>query len=1298
MHNGIIVQAMLEGDLCALHIAVDKGCSMGSSALVQEGTSTSYDSTELVASPIQHFFFFHKAIRAELHRLCLDAHAVEKGGKYELQLLQNRFEILRLIYSHHSNSEDEVIFPALDSRIKNVAPTYTLEHKDENDIFNLLSGLLSSVQKENNLSKSVSRQLISCTEAIQTSLGQHMSKEEEQVFPLLLKHFDVEEQAALVWQFFCRIPVHILQELLPWISSSLSEVEHEIMLTSIRTIVPKEDLLQHVVFSWLKAGCASQKCVLDIAETIYNPRMRSLWDKKKGAASPFKTGSKRSACNLLESNDSGSEKCSRLPIHDIMVWHSALEKKLMEFAEDARRLRDSAADLSAKLSFISAKSKFLMDVRIFYSAAEDNIIFPAVSERASQSFSFVNEHVQEELLFRSFQSVLESVCDADIIFRSGVMDELCNQADRIVENVQCHLREESGVFPLVQKYLNIQEQQALFYQCLRMMPLKVLEKMLPWLTALLSGEEVKDMLCNIKQAGPLDDEALINVLLQWATRGKNESSKDGTAKCAFSYDSDEKRRSVRRRFTCYCETRPAQKQLESGTAQPLQSFTAMSSSNKSNSNDICYGSVSPQSCCSSLTCSSTFSGSCLFGMDCIVNSNCGVGAAKPIDSIFQFHKAIQKDLEFIDKESEKIADSDEEFLRQFTGRFMLLWGLYRAHSNAEDEIVFPALEKEEALHNVSQSYVIDHEQEEQLFKDISAVLVELSGLHLKVSIKEPYGAQQLEEYECRSEYQEKLTYRMELSKKLQCMCKSLHISLNQHVSREERELWPLFTAHFSVQEQEKIVGRIIGTTGAEVLQSMIPWVTAALSLEEQSNMFDTWLQATKNTMFDRWLHACFPSSPLRSPRVLAPNGQPNQSLTLQQNDMPEPGSTECLRMVANYLAKDAFHESSAEKSDDAMDWTTETEVLSCEVCFQEGKKFGVTESNYSSEASGCKHLECTDEENHSRLSDKKVVESQIHEGSVTFKAGWQDIFRMNQKELEAALRKVSNDDALDPRRKAYLMQNLMASRWIVAQQRQRTVHDGNQVPGCYPSYHDKEKRIFGCEHYKRNCKLLAACCGLLFTCRFCHDKVSDHNMERQDTKEMMCMKCLKIQPVAQTCGTPSCNSFLLARYYCNICKFFDDDKKEIYHCPYCNICRVGKGLGIDYFHCMTCNACMNISLKIHKCREKGLESNCPICHDFMFTSKDPVKALSCGHFMHSACFQAFTNNHYTCPICCKSVGDMSVYFGMLDGLLAGEELPDEFKDRKQDILCNDCEQRGIAPFHWLYHKCWKCGSYNTRVL
>ncbi|KAJ7299196.1 hypothetical protein O6H91_Y282800 [Diphasiastrum complanatum] len=163
---------------------------------------------------------------------------------------------------------------------------------------------------------------------------------------------------------------------------------------------------------------------------------------------------------------------------------------------------------------------------------------------------------------------------------------------------------------------------------------------------------------------------------------------------------------------------------------------------------------------------------------------------------------------------------------------------------------------------------------------------------------------------------------------------------------------------------------------------------------------------------------------------------------------------------------------------------------------------------------------------------------------------------MNQKELEAAIRKVSSDTSLDPRRKAYLMQNLMTSRWIVAQQQLpqsqfcRVGSSSEEIPGREPSYQDLEKGVYGCEHYKRNCKLRASCCGLLFTCRFCHDKVSDHSMDRHATEEMMCMKCLEVQPVRQTCATPSCNNMEMARYFCSICKLFDDDKRDIYHWPF----------------------------------------------------------------------------------------------------------------------------------------------------
>lgn len=228
-------------------------------------------------------------------------------------------------------------------------------------------------------------------------------------------------------------------------------------------------------------------------------------------------------------------------------------------------------------------------------------------------------------------------------------------------------------------------------------------------------------------------------------------------------------------------------------------------------------------------------------------------SVRPIDNIFKFHKAIRKDLEYLDIESGKLNDYSETFLRQFSGRFRLLWALYRAHSNAEDDIVFPALESKETLHNVSHSYTLDHKQEEKLFEDISSVLTELTQLN-----------------ECMNgtnmsvDHNDALKKYNELTTKLQSMCKSIRVTLDQHVFREELELWPLFDKHFSVEEQEKIVGQIIGTTGAEVLQSMLPWVTSALTQEEQNKMMDTWKQATKNTMFSEWLSEWWDGAPTSS--------------------------------------------------------------------------------------------------------------------------------------------------------------------------------------------------------------------------------------------------------------------------------------------------------------------------------------------------------------------------------------------------------------------------------------------------
>uniref|UniRef100_A0A2P2K0V3 Uncharacterized protein LOC105113207 isoform X1 n=2 Tax=Rhizophora mucronata TaxID=61149 RepID=A0A2P2K0V3_RHIMU len=1220
------------------------GCGGGGVA-VMAGPVTPIDSStqskacvknSALRSPILIFLFFHKAIRSELdglHRAAM-AYASSVGGGFKPLL--ERYHFFGAIYKHHCNAEDEVIFPALDVRVKNVARTYFLEHEGESILFDQLFKLLNSnMQNEENYG----RELASRTAALQTSLSQHMAKEEEQVFPLLIEKYSFEEQASLVWQFLCSIPVNMMAEFLPWLSSCISSDENQDMRKCLCKIIPDEELLQQVIFTWMEGSKLSDicKCCGDNSTTKCQDlgRPALITGNKTHCAHDFSGNGKRKFAEL--DRDLVSSKLSQ-PIDEILLWHDAIKKELTDIAEAARKIQVSGefSDMPA----FNRRLQFIAEVCIYHSIAEDQVIFPAVDAE----ISFVQEHAEEEIQFDKLRRLIESIQSVGAnVSLAEFYTNLSVQADQIMDTIQKHFQnEEVQVLPLARKHFSTKRQQELLYESLCVMPLKLIECVLPWLVGLLNDNEASSFLHNMHMAAPASDSALVTLFTGWACKGRSRNIclSSGTVCCCAARiptgteeDSGQEfcmhntiadqmstiladgandcRRPVKRGNLVSHEKSDA---CHSGVAADLEKVSFTNSSccvpalGVNDSNLRISSLAAAKSLRSSFSPSAPSFNSCLFNWEMDGGPTSGNYASRPIDNIFKFHKAICKDVEYLDVESGKLTDGNEALLRQFTGRFHLLWGLYRAHSNAEDDIVFPALESKETLHNVSHSYTLDHKQEEKLFEDISSTLIELAQFLECPKSMDTYDNLFGSDSDLSSSGNNFRLYG-ELATKLQSMCKSLRVTLDHHVFREELELWPLFDRHFSVEEQDRIVGRIIGTTGAEVLQSMLPWVTAALSLEEQNKMMDTWKQATKNTMFSEWLN----------------------------------------------------------------EWWEGTS----------------TATPHATTSESCKSL------------GTDLRESLDHSDH-TFKPGWKDIFRMNQNELEAEIRKVSRDLSLDPRRKAYLIQNLMTSRWIAAQQKSPQSGFGDHSNGedllvCSASFQDPEKRVFGCEHYKRNCKLRAACCGKLFTCRFCHDKVSDHSMDRKATSEMMCMRCLKIQPVGPVCTTPSCGGLPMAKYYCSICKFFDDER-NVYHCPFCNLCRVGKGLGVDFFHCMKCNCCLAMKLVDHKCREKGLETNCPICCDDLFTSSASVRALPCGHFMHSSCFQAYTCSHYICPICSKSLGDMSVYFGMLDALLASEELPEEYRDLCQDILCNDCDKKGTARFHWLYHKCSFCGSYNTRVI
>eukprot|EP00775_Hariotina_reticulata_P005876 gene5876-6117_t len=246
----------------------------------------------------------------------------------------------------------------------------------------------------------------------------------------------------------------------------------------------------------------------------------------------------------------------------------------------------------------------------------------------------------------------------------------------------------------------------------------------------------------------------------------------------------------------------------------------------------------------------------------------------------------------------------------------------------------------------------------------------------------------------------------------------------------------------------------------------------------------------------------------------------------------------------------------------------------------------------------------------------------------------------------------------------------------------------------------------GCEHYRRRCKLVAPCCGEVFWCRHCHNQAKDdseqdpvkrHALDRKRVTEVVCAICGCRQPVSPSCI--SCG-VCFGRYSCSQCNFYDDDvAKQQFHCDDCGICRVGGRS--NFFHCTTCNCCYSISLRdSHVCVTNSMHQNCPVCFEYLFDSIRPISVLPCGHTIHQACHQdLMTHDTITCPICLKCIlgsEQKAQVWRFMDEQLRDTPMPDEYKNIRVTVLCNDCSHRTDCNFHVVGHKCGECGGYNTR--
>ncbi|KAF9623149.1 hypothetical protein IFM89_037730 [Coptis chinensis] len=267
---------------------------------------------------------------------------------------------------------------------------------------------------------------------------------------------------------------------------------------------------------------------------------------------------------------------------------------------------------------------------------------------------------------------------------------------------------------------------------------------------------------------------------------------------------------------------------------------------------------------------------------------------------------------------------------------------------------------------------------------------------------------------------------------------------------------------------------------------------------------------------------------------------------------------------------------------------------------------------------------------------------------------------------------------------------------------------------------DFGKMGYGCVHYRRRCKIRAPCCNEVYPCRHCHNEATNtfknvmdrHELVRHDVKQVICSVCDTEQPVAQVCTNCGIS---MGEYFCETCKFYDDStEKGQFHCDDCGICRVGGRE--NFFHCQRCGkhsrhhstfvailarrSCYSVGLRDnHLCVENSMRHHCPICYEYLFDSLKETTVLKCGHTMHLDCLDEMKNHdQYCCPICSKSVFDMSKAWKRIDEEVQATIMPEDYQNKKVWILCNDCNDTTEVFFHIIGHKCDHCKSYNTRLI
>eukprot|EP00934_Nitzschia_sp_Nitz4_P002383 Nitzschia sp. Nitz4//scaffold195_size40117//26840//28981//NITZ4_007578-RA/size40117-processed-gene-0.38-mRNA-1//1//CDS//3329540371//2378//frame0 len=474
------------------------------------------------------------------------------------------------------------------------------------------------------------------------------------------------------------------------------------------------------------------------------------------------------------------------------------------------------------------------------------------------------------------------------------------------------------------------------------------------------------------------------------------------------------------------------------------------------------------------------------------------------------------------------------------GRFKVIWSVFRAHSSAEDEFIWPALRNKtqgrvkgspkyvpnqqpetdgttphtagDSNPNTSrpssppvsttsqeddavvdqESYEEDHASEERMFEVVDKLLTQLRDrLHTSDTANSTESNAHAKGVHVSLE---------DLMNSVHDLTCSLSEHLMVHLDREEMQCLPLVVKHLSKSEITDLVGQIMGKRSSDIMSGIMTMAVQSLEQDERHEMVRYMKQAMAGTFFDKWLSM---SGWMDDPDELG-----------RKREAPATDSEASTKRVK------------VEKTTPAPTTADATESHSSASAPPDVSKFSMGEVTSQTE------LE--------RLIRAIVTNPTLtpQQKNTTIQGLRDSVWKTNQRIKDLSGSSTTDSESQPSANAPTEIASTTTKSGIAPSAHFAKASDGTvgtaseDMPKfsnkeMSPTYHDGTGgAVLGCPHYARSCKLRHPLSGRLHTCRLCCEQDrempdGDEPLDRYAVTEVLCMKCNALQPVGEKCVNPN---------------------------------------------------------------------------------------------------------------------------------------------------------------------------------